>query len=210
MVQVKASRLVDLVHGGKPARRAWKSLRKQLNADLERPLHHDERWVAIRGLLNEAVGRETSKEVDAYLRAAAHLLVRLAKDTDRPLARATCQGVAAAIFVQLGDPATARRAVRQSVRTIQQSLTVYRRASRGAQRRTRYYDQLYRQRYLGNEVMALRGFLGEELVVLDSGTSDLRGPKARKATARKPQIRGGRAKVPSWDEILLGVAQAPD
>ena len=204
------SRLVDISHGGQRARRAWRSLRKEVNADLERQLRHQGRWAAIQELLDYAIDREPSEEVDVYLLAAAHLLKKLARATHRPMARAGCRGISAAICIRLGRTDAARTSVQQATATLRRAIKADTRAMRGARRRTKYHDALYRQRYLGNEVMALLRFLDEELIVLDGRTSAPRKPSARKPSPRKPSprkpyVRKGRAMMPSWDEILFGV-----
>jgi hypothetical protein len=204
---MKASRLIDLVHGGKRARVAWRSLRKQMNADLERHLRHRGRWPAIRELLDYAIDREPSDEVDAYLLTAAHLLKKLAKATDHPTARAGCRGIAAAIVIRLGDAEAARKPVQQSLDGLRDALADDTRPRGGARRRLDLADVQYRRRYLGNEVMALSRYLGEELVVLDGGASV--NPRRATVTVTVPKRRspGGRATVPTWDEILLGVTR---
>jgi hypothetical protein len=206
---VRAGRLVDLVDGGKPARVAWKSLRKQVSADLEPPLRQGKRWAAIQELLDHAVDRKRSEEVDAYLLSARQLLKKLAKSTERPMARAGCRGIAAAISIRLGQPAAARKLVRQSIDILRHAITANMRALGAVSRHVVDDDLQYRRRYLGNEVMALRRYLGEELVVLDGSIPARPAAAARKATAHRPPIRRGRAKVPSWDEILFGVTN-PD
>lgn len=202
---MRPSRLVALVDGGKPARAAWKSLRKQVDADLERHLRREGRWPAIQQLLGDAVDREPSAETDAYLLAAGDLLRKLAKTTDRPMARAGCRGIAAAIAIRLGNADAARKPMRQSIDTLQNAITADMRVLGAAGRHAHYHDLQYRRRYLGNEVMALRRFLREEIEALDASTAPPVPSVHPKAVARRPRVRGGRAKVPSWDEILFGV-----
>ncbi len=68
-------------------------------------------------------------------------------------------------------------------------------------------DAQYGRRYLGNEVMALSRYLGEELVVIDGSASASTRRATGKVTAPKRRSPGGRATVPTWDEILLGVTR---
>lgn len=176
-----------------------------MDADLERHLRDTGRWPAIQQLLNDVVDKEPSAEADAYLLAAGDLLRKLAKTTDRPMARAGSRGIAAAIAIRLGNVDAARKPIRQSIETLQHAITVDMRVLGAAGRHEHYHDLQYRRRYLGNEVMALRRFLREEIVALDASTPPPVRPDRPRAVARRPRVRGGRAKVPSWDEILFGV-----
>jgi hypothetical protein len=207
---MKASRLIDLVHGGKRARVAWRSLRKQMDADLERHLRHRGRWPAIRELLDYAIDRESSEVVDAHLLTAAHLLRKLAKESDHPTARASCRGMSAAILIRLGKADAARKPVEQSLDGLRNALADDLRPPRAARRYLDHADEQYRRRYLGNEVLALSRYLGEELIVLDGGASAPARRPAEKVAAPKRHSPGGRARVPSWDEILLGVTRVDD
>lgn len=204
---MKTSRLIDLVHGGKRARVAWRSLREQVDADLERRLRRRGRWPAVRELLDYAIDRGPSDEVDAYLLTAAHLLRKLAKDTDHATARAGCRGMSAAILIRLGNAEAARKPVQQSLDGLRNAIADDMRPQAVAIRYLAQADAQYGRRYLGNEVMALSRYLGEELVVIDGSASASTRRAAGKATAPKRRSPGGRATVPTWDEILLGVTR---
>lgn len=207
---MKASRLVDLVQGGRPARAAWKSLRAQVADDLEPGLRRGHRWLAVEELVGHAIARESSEEVDADLRAAAFLLKRLAKATDRPMARVACRGMAAALWIRVGSEDRARKSVDKSVALLQRLIRADSRAMQGSRKPAKYHDLLYRRRYLGNEVMALRRFLDKEVAVADPVTTPPLKPVPRKAIAHKPAMRRGRASVPTWDEIVFGVTHVDD
>ncbi|MBI1349724.1 MAG: hypothetical protein GC156_01230 [Actinomycetales bacterium] len=207
---MKASRLVDLVQGGRPARAAWKSLRAQVRDDLEPGLRRGRRWIAVEELVGHAIERPSSEEVDADLRAAAFLLKRLAKATDRPMARAACRGMAAALWIRVGSDDRARKHIDKSVALLQRTISADSRAMRGSRKPAKYHDLLYRRRYLGNEVMALRRFLDKEVEVAEPVKTPTLKSLRKKAVAHKPAIRRGRASVPTWDEIVFGLTHGDD
>ncbi len=197
---MKPSRLVAIVNGGKPARVAWRSLRGHLDADLERRLRDRGKWPAAQVLLDEAIDREPSEEVDAYLVVARDLMRRLAKQTDHSMARAECRAVEAALTVRLGSPESALKPIRKALAILREDIATDTRA-RGTV--ARYFDDFddrqYRRRYLGNELMDLGGRFSAR------AARPARSPAAKARPAgRKPRARKGRATMPSWDEVLFG------
>ncbi len=211
---MKSSRLVEVVHGGQAAHVAWRSLRTDLAADLERDLRRRGRWPAIVQLLDDAIDRAPSREVDAYLVAAGHLLRKLARSTDRPVARATCRGLSAALSIRLGDAEAARKPIRQSIEALREAIAADERSWRAGRRRRDHDDVLYRRRYLGNEVMALQRYLAEELVVVE--VVEVVEIVPARPVARAVGVDDddasvpvkGRASIPSWDDILFGVTRS--
>jgi hypothetical protein len=215
---MKPSRLVDVVNGGKPARVAWKSLRRQMDEDLERRVRRRGRWRAVKELLDASIDRSPSKKVDAYLLSARELLTKLARDTRRPMAEAECRGMAAALSIRLDKPRAARKSTRKAIDVLREAVMTDAPAIGSV---ARYFDDFddrqYRRRYLGNELLSLYRYPGVESAgsrgrrgrsVTDRGTfasaKDAKAKNRKKApTVRRPRARNGRASVPSWDEIVF-------
>jgi len=207
---MKPSRLVQIVNGGRPARVAWKSLRRNMDAELERRLRSRGTWVAVQELLDVAIDRGPSEQADAYLLSARGLLKKLARETQRPTVRAETLGMVAALSIRLGDPDAARKPIHKAIEVLLEAIATDMPAVGTAARYfDDYHERQYALRYLANELMDLNGrfVVASALASTSPGTMKKR---KKKASTRKRRQGRGRATVPSWDEILFGATLARD